>query len=69
MAAFACVQDIYRCDQCKSAADIHGRGCAHGLMFPVLLVMANQTKCPNYEFDPRKVEEQWRRREEERRNG
>lgn len=67
--AFACVQDIYLCDQCKSAADIHGRGCAHGLMFPVLLVMANQTTCPNYEFDPRKVEERLQRREEERRNG
>lgn len=69
MAAFACVQDIYRCDQCKSAADSYGRGCAHGMLSPVLLVMANQTKCPNYQFDPQKVEEQLQRREEGRRNG
>ena len=48
----ACVQDIYRCDTCKSASDEYGRGCKHGVLFPLLLVMANSRKCENYEFDP-----------------
>jgi hypothetical protein len=51
------IQDKYRCYKCKSAADIYGRSCKHGLLFPVLLFMSNMDKCPNYEFDVRKVEE------------
>lgn len=51
----SCVQDIYRCDTCKSASDEYGRGCKHGLLFPLFLVMANSHKCENYEFDPEKA--------------
>lgn len=52
----ACVQDIYRCDTCKSASDEYGRDCKHGLLFPLLLVMANCRQCENYEFDSEKAE-------------
>lgn len=51
----ACVQDIYRCDTCKSASDEYGRGCKHGLLFPLFLVMTNSRKCENYEFDREKA--------------
>ena len=50
-----CVQDIYRCDTCKSASDEYGRSCKHGILFPLLLVMRNCRQCENYEFDPEKV--------------
>lgn len=50
----ACVQDIYRCDTCKSALDEYGRGCKHGLLFPLALLITEQTKCVNYEFAPPK---------------
>lgn len=60
------VQDIYRCDQCKAAADIYGRSCGHGLLFPVMLVVAGRTSCPNYEFDRSKVEEQLARKDQQR---
>lgn len=53
--SIVCVQDIYRCDTCKSATDEYGRGCKHGMLFPLLLLMSEQTKCVNYEFDPEKV--------------
>lgn len=39
----------YGCETCE-AADEYGRGCKHGLLFPVLLVMANKRRCPNYKF-------------------
>lgn len=51
----ACAQDIYRCNTCKSASDEYGRGCKHGMLFPLLLVMGNFDKCMNYEFDVEKV--------------
>ena len=51
----SCVQDIYRCETCKSASDEYGRGCKHGLLFPLFLVMTNSRKCENYEFDPEKA--------------
>lgn len=51
----ACVQDIYRCDTCKSA-DEYGRNCKNGMLFPLLLVMTNSRQCENYEFDAEKVE-------------
>lgn len=60
----ACVQDIYRCDTCISASDEYGRNCKHGMLFPLLLVMSEQTKCMNYEFDPEKVKLQLKRKEE-----
>ncbi len=50
-----CVQDIYRCDTCQSALDEYGRGCKHGLLFPLLLVMTNCRECENYAFDPEKA--------------
>lgn len=51
------VQSRYRCYSCKSASDIYGRGCKHGLMFPVLLLMANIDRCENYEYDPAKAQD------------
>lgn len=59
----ACVQDIYECDTCKSASDEHGRGCKHGMLLPLLLLMTNSSKCVNYEFDAKKVELQLQRKE------
>ena len=50
-----CIQDIYKCDTCKSALDEHGRNCRHGILFPLLLLMGNFKKCMNYEFDAEKV--------------
>ena len=35
------------CEDCRFA-DTYGRGCEHGLMFPVLLLMAGQRDCPNF---------------------
>lgn len=49
------INTFYGCKTCKSAADAHGRGCQHGMLFPVLLVMANQRTCPNYEMDSEKA--------------
>lgn len=40
----SCVQDIYKCDTCKSASDEFGRECKHGLLFPLLLLMDNVRK-------------------------
>lgn len=57
MSATMCIQDKYRCYECKSADDIYGRGCRHGLLFPVGLLLANMTECPNYEFDISKAKE------------
>lgn len=51
----ACVQDIYKCDTCKSSSDEYGRNCKHGMLFPLLLLMSEQNKCMNYVFDPEKV--------------
>lgn len=61
--SIACVQDIFRCDSCKSASDEFGRGCKHGLLFPLLLLMANERKCDNYQFDAEKVELQLQKKE------
>ena len=52
----ACVQDIYRCDICKSASDEYGRGCKHGMFFTLLLAMTKSRKCEHYEFAPEKAE-------------
>lgn len=61
----ACVQDIYKCDTCKSASDERGRGCKYGMLFPLALLMAEQNKCMNYEFDRKKVELHLKRKEGE----
>lgn len=38
---------IVGCRRC-TYADAYGRGCKHGLMFPVLVFMTQQP-CPNYQ--------------------
>lgn len=38
---------MYRCEEC-TFADAWGRGCEHGLMFPLLLLMGNYKSCPNF---------------------
>lgn len=58
----ACVQDIYRCNTCKSA-DEYGRNCKHGMLFPLLLVITNSHQCENYEFDAEKAEFHLKRKE------
>lgn len=61
--AIVTVQDIYRCDSCKAASDEFGRGCKHGMLFPLMLIMGNFTECMNYEFDAEKVKLQLKRKE------
>ncbi len=57
---------MYRCEDCKFA-DEYGRSCQHGLLFPVLLLMAGKRQCPNFEGKTREqLEEQLRLREYER---
>lgn len=53
MIAHICIQEFYHCEQCRSAKG--DSGCAHGLLFPVLLVMNNMSSCPNFELDIRKM--------------
>lgn len=43
------INTYYGCASCE-VADKYGNGCKHGLMFPVLLIMANAKECPNYKF-------------------
>lgn len=57
------VQNIYKCDTCKSASDEYGRGCKHGMLFPLALLMAEQNKCMNYESDPEKVKLQLQKKD------
>lgn len=35
------------CEDC-TFADAYGRGCEHGLLFPVLTLMAGHKHCPNF---------------------
>ena len=51
------------CDSCKAASDELGRGCKHGMLFPLMLIMGNFTECMNYEFDAEKVKLQLKRKE------
>lgn len=39
----------YNCETCE-AADKYGRGCRYGLMFPVMLTIAEACQFPNYKF-------------------
>lgn len=48
MSAFN-INTYYGCETCE-AADKYGNGCKHGLLFPVLLVIANKREFPNYRF-------------------
>ena len=52
------IQDKYQCYQCKCAADIYGRDCKHGMLFPLLLLIGCKGNCPNYELDTEKVKQQ-----------
>ena len=42
------------CEECRFA-DAYGRGCSHGLLFPVLATMAGYDRCPN--FQPKTTEQ------------
>ena len=59
----ACVQDIYRCDTCKSALTNTVEDANTVFLFPLAILMTEQTKCVNYEFDPQKVELQLQRKD------
>lgn len=48
---------MYRCDTCVCAADIYGRCCRHGLLYPVMLLTAGRKECPYYEPDAGKIRE------------
>lgn len=48
MAAFN-INTYYGCETCE-AADKYGNGCKYGLMFPVMLTIAQANKCPNHRF-------------------
>ena len=51
------------CEDCRFANE-HGQDCKHGLLFPVLALMAGYERCPN--FVPKtceQIEEQLRQKE------
>ena len=48
------INTYFGCKTCE-AANKYGNGCNHGLLFPVLLTMANKTKCPNYKFKNKEI--------------
>lgn len=58
MSASVNIQQNFRCTDCKSAADIYGRCCKHGDMFPLLLLISGKETCPNFELDTDKVKQQ-----------
>lgn len=66
MSATVCIQDKYLCYKCKSARDIYGRSCKHGMLFPVFLLMANMGECPNFELDIDKLNESLKRKENQK---
>lgn len=54
------------CEDCRFANE-HGQDCKHGLLFPVLALMAGYDRCPNFEKKTREqIEEQLRLKEYER---
>lgn len=54
------------CEDCRNA-NVHGQDCRHGLLFPVLAVMAGYEMCPNFEKKTtEQLEEQLRTRAYER---
>lgn len=65
------VRELYEERKCLSnflidqaeASDEFGRGCKHGMLFPLMLIMGNFTECMNYEFDAEKVKLQLKRKE------
>lgn len=52
------INEYYGCKTCESASDNYGRGCKQGLIYPVMLIIANARKCPSYKFDKQKAEQQ-----------
>lgn len=50
------LQVKYNCMSCKEARSISGNGCKCGDLFPLLLAMSGEHTCPNFEYDPTKVE-------------
>jgi hypothetical protein len=57
---------MYRCEDCRYA-DEYGRSCQHGLLFPILLLMAGKQTCPNFENKTtEQIEEQLRLKQYER---
>lgn len=51
---------MYRCDDCRYA-DEYGRNCQHGMLFPILLLMAGKRSCQNFENKTtEQIEEQLR---------
>lgn len=60
------IQIMYRCEDCRYA-DEYGRSCQHGLLFPILLLMAVKQTCPNFENKTtEQIEEQLRLKQYER---
>lgn len=55
------------CESCTHS-DWCGRGCAHGLLFPVLVFMAGYDECPNFEKKTiEQLKEQYEHRRQEER--
>lgn len=50
------LQVKYNCMSCKEAQSLSGNGCKCGDLFPVLLAMAGEHTCPNFEYDSSKSE-------------
>lgn len=50
------LQVKYNCMSCKEARSTSGNGCKCGDLFPVLLAMAGEDICPNYEYDVTKAD-------------
>lgn len=48
MAAFN-INTYYGCETCEAAGK-YGNGSKYGIMFPVMLTIAQANKCPNYKF-------------------
>lgn len=42
------INSLVRCDDC-TFADETGKGCKHGLLFPVMVFMSGKD-CPNFKF-------------------
>ncbi len=54
------------CEDCCYANE-HGQDCKHGLLFPVLAMIAGYERCPNFENKTsEQIEEQLRLKEYER---
>lgn len=59
----SCIQDIFKCDTCKYASNEFRFECKHGLLFPLLLFIAEKQSCDNYELDVEKIKNQLKTKE------